>query len=478
MAAHFVTVGATQILVENLWERIARTGGFQFSHIVHPIMDRQSWGGGPAPPNIRFMGAAERMSMPDPDAGLLASLERKGVPTIHNMIMSDRVVSKLPYREALAYSTFLVQSFMTLYQSLQPTAIIGSFDALHGSLAMAVAKKMGLPWFALNFSVIPPGYACFCERLSPSARVDLGDHHPFDMRDVADTSFAQFEARGIQAPAYITPSPLTFAANIARLPHRGLAFWKTARKARRREFLKFVEEPGGYDALAALRRLRRTAKARSALSMTPTVSVPPDAPYAFFGLHMQPESTIDVWAPFFSNQMWIVELFARSVPPSHKLMVKIHKSDAANYSREQLDRMRSFPGVELVAPFADTRRFVENADLLFSIQGTIGLEGALLGKPIIVLGDSPVNMFPSASPMGRIAELPELIRQKLAESVPARNEILAAHREFLKPFAPAGHNDWDFRPNEAEINGYVRLFSALSRHLQARNKNICTVSQQ
>ena len=57
-------------------------------------------------------------------------------------------------------------------------------------------------------------------------------------------------------------------------------------------------------------------------------------------------------------------------------------------------RMRSFPGVELVAPLADARSFIESADLVVAIQGTIGLEAALLGKPVIMLGESPGHAVP------------------------------------------------------------------------------------
>jgi hypothetical protein len=129
--------------------------------------------------------------------------------------------------------------------------------------------------------------------------------------------------------------------------------------------------------------------------------------------------------------------------------------------------MRSFPGVEIVAPFADTRRFLGKMDLLFSIQGTIGLEAALLGKPVIVLADSPVRMFPSASPIGLIEELPALVKRKLAEPPPSRSSILAAYVDYLRPFAPAGHNDWTIRRDDAEISGYVKLFAALARAIHA-----------
>ena len=172
-----------------------------------------------------------------------------------------------------------------------------------------------------------------------------------------------------------------------------------------------------------------------------------------------------MWAPFFSNQMWVVELLSRSIPPSHKLLVKIHKSDIANYSSSQLNRMRSFPGVELVRPFADTRSFIENAAMVVSIQGTMGLEAALLGKPVVSLGESPIAVFPSVSRIGDIPRLPQLIRAKLAESRPGRSDIVEAYADYLAPFMGASHNDWRAKVDREAFDGYERLFEALRRYI-------------
>jgi hypothetical protein len=221
---------------------------------------------------------------------------------------------------------------------------------------------------------------------------------------------------------------------------------------------------------AALRLLYRASGARKAIEKQPTLAVPPSSPYVLFGLHFQPESSIDVWAPFFSNQMWVIELLSRSIPPSHRLLVKIHKSDVANYSTEQLTRMRGFPGVELVRPFANTRTFIENSDLIVAIQGTMGLEGALLGKRVIMLGDSPVAVFPSVSSVGEISNLPQLIRDKLAESPPSRREIVDAYATYLAPFTRASHNDWTAKVGEREIEGYGELFGALTQYLATRSE--------
>jgi capsule polysaccharide modification protein KpsS len=167
--------------------------------------------------------------------------------------------------------------------------------------------------------------------------------------------------------------------------------------------------------------------------------------------------------------LWVIELLSRSIPATHHLLVKIHKSDAANYSLAQFDRMRSLPGVKLVRPFADARKFIERADLVVAIQGTMGLEAALLGKPVIMLGETPVTRFPSATGIGLLTDLPSLVRRKLDEQPPGREEIIEAYADYLAPFRPASHNDWNAPADPAEPGRFAGLFAALRRHVIARS---------
>jgi hypothetical protein len=462
---HILTVGWNHTLIERLWNPIEAKSGHRFSHVVHPSYTLQEWSDSPPRPNIHFFRSELKQRMPAPDHQLLASLEREGVPTVHNMIMSDRIVSKLRYDDALGYATFLAQRLGELFSRIKPTVIIGGFDAIHGSLGLAVAKRMNIPWFALHFSDIPPGLACFCDRMSPAARVPLITRPVSELRALAAASLQQFEIKKIQATAYIAPPPLSVAEKIAKLPRRLLAVHRTIRKSRLREFLQFTEERTSHSVASVLVHFYRAAQARKAASVIRALKEPPATPYVLFGLHMQPESSIDVWAPFFSNQMWVIELLSRAIPPTHRLLVKIHKSDIANHSLGQLEKMQSFPGVEFVAPFADTRRFIENADLIVSIQGTMGVEAALIGKPVIMLGDSPFTIFPSVSAFGEISDLPILIRRKLAESPPSRGDILSAYATYLEPFWPASTNDWTVIPTDLQICGYAKLFESLERRV-------------
>jgi hypothetical protein len=462
---HILMPGWKHTLLEGLLNRIALKSECRFSYVMHPEYTADEWSQRLPQSGIYFFREYLTQRMPEPDNGLLGSLEQNGVPTIHNMIMGDSIVSKLPYAEALGYATFLARRMFELFGAIRPSVIVGGFDGIHGSLALAVAKRMNIPWFALQFSVIPAGLAGFCDKMLPSARIALPPRPLDELKALASASLRDFEKRRIHAPAYIAPPPLPLAGKIARLPQRLRALQRTVRNSRSRRYLQFTEARPYHSVPAAIDYFRRAARSRKALSRIHALKEPPAFPYVLFGLHLQPEVSTDVWASYFSNQVWVIELLSRSIPATHKLMVKVHKSDIANYSAEQYAKMQSFPGVELVGPFADTREFIEKADLIVSIQGTMGLEGALIGKPVIMLGDSPFAILPSVSRIGEITDLPSLMRKKLAESPPSRAQILDGYASFLAPYLPASYNDWRVHITDGEIDHYVLLFDALKRYV-------------
>ncbi|MEO8006213.1 MAG: hypothetical protein ABI771_14965 [Betaproteobacteria bacterium] len=462
---HLLIVGWEASVVTDLWHPVASNGDIQYSFILHPRHTLDDFPKQWHDDQMHFFRLRKSDPLLPQDLSFLNWLENDGVPTVHNMILGDRVVSTLPYPDALSYATFLGKRLKELFERIRPDAMIGSFDALHGSIALAVAKRLNIPWFAMNFSVIPPGFACFCNQMSPAARVTMRARSVEDGRLLAESSLSDFELRRVSAPAYLEPPRLSIGGQIARIPDRIAALVRTLRNGRDRHFHRYTESLGHYNVPGALKFLRKVASARSAVERLEMMDLPPAQPYVFFGLHTQPESSIDVWAPYYSNQMWVIETIARSIPPSHRLLVKIHKSDTGSYSASQLEKIRLLPGVDLVKPFADTRRFIERAALVFAIQGTIGLEAALLGVPVVLLGDSPVALFPSASRIGTIEDLPSVVQRKLAETKPHRTAILEAYATYLSPFEPAAHNDWTIKKSGAEFQKIAEMMDLLARYV-------------
>ena len=463
---HFVTVGTDLRLVRDLWDRIA-VRGLRISHILHPRLDRNSLRLGSAESaHCHFLREDLQEPLPRPDCELLAALEQHdGVPTIHNMIMSDRYIAPLPYEEALAYATALARRLTALYERLRPSIVIGGFDALHGSLALAVARRMGIPWFCLYFGTRPSAHAAFCADLSPASLVAFSSRPREELQRWAEEMLAAFEQGNAPAVYYTPPEVLSLPFVLRRIPAQLQTLGQVLRRQSLRQYLKFSDPPTAYSIRGLLQEAIRLRRNVWQLKRHRLLDAPPPGPFAFFGLHMQPESSIDVFAHFFSNQTHVIELMSRALPPTHKLLVKLHKSDALNYSSRRIEELAAFPGVELVSTGANSREFIERADLVFAIQGTIGLEAALVGKPVIMFGDSPTKAFPSVSTVGRTVDLPALVRAKLAERRPDRTQVVAALVRYLAPFYPASVNDWSVRPTDEEIDGYVRLFRLLQEHV-------------
>jgi hypothetical protein len=475
-AFHFLTVGTSARMVRNLWDRIAARGGFRVSHLVHPTYDPTSWDRAVSPNRIYFFRDDIHMRMPSPDRELLESLERQDVPTIHNMIMSDRVVSKLAYDDALAYATLLARRLSELLREIKPSVVIGDFDALHSSLTLAVARQLNIPWFALHFSAIPSGEAAFCANLSPASTVLLEPRRKDALMNRAQEVLQHFEIGKARAPAYLPPKLLSPSFMFGHIPAQLRSVIQVLHRRRARQHRKYSDYANSYSVAALFREAYRLRVNLLGLGRQKDLLAAPPAGkrYAFFGLHMQPESSIDVFAHFFSNQVRVIELIARSLPPTHALLVKLHKSDVPNYSPLYLRRLARFPGLHVVAPHVDALEFIKKADLVFAIQGTIGLEAALLGKPVVMFGDSPTKVFPSVSTFGKAIDLPALVRAKLAEKRPERAKIVECFATYLAPFYPASSNDWYRVPSDSEIDGYAHLFALLARSMEAERETICT----
>ena len=252
---------------------------------------------------------------------------------------------------------------------------------------------------------------------------------------------------------------------LKRIPAQLRSLRQVLKRHRLRHYLKFTDPWTAYSITGLFREAIRLRMNFWELQRQRLRDRPSEGRFAFFGLHMQPESSIDVFAHFFSNQTRVIELMSRSLPPTHKLLVKLHKSDALNYPTRRLEELAAFPAIELVSPDANSREFIERAELVFAIQGTIGLEAALLGKPVIMFGDSPAKVFPSVATIGKTIDLPRLVRAKLHEQKPHRSQIVAALAHYLAPFHAASGNDWSISPTDEQIDGYVRLFELLQKHL-------------
>lgn len=395
------------------------------------------------------------------DLEYLAKSEQfEDVPTIHNMIMNDRIVNKLPYDAAIKYSLHLANEFRSLYKRNNPSVILCGHDGLHSGISLAVAKMENIPWFAWNFSTVPPGYVGLSPGIVPSEFIEMSSNSKEELEILAEKLLTDFENKNITVPRYISAHNVR-AVLVKIKVHIPLLLRKMKNK--------LFNKSSKYTENSILYVIKQYIRKRLNMIFLPKswfLTKPSAKPYAFLGLSMQPESTLDVFAPFYSDQFEVIDKIARSIPPTHELLVKLHISDADNYSRKQLSYLLNLPGVKLVSPTVNSRYFIEKASLIFTVAGTMAIEAGLLGKPCLMFGKMTYLKFPSVARVEDITELPKLIRAKLKEDTPSRDSILKAYIDYLKPQFKATHNDWS--TNEVSIKekeGFAKIFYALNKYI-------------
>lgn len=130
-------------------------------------------------------------------------------------------------------------------------------------------------------------------------------------------------------------------------------------------------------------------------------------PFIYFPLHVEPEQTLLIRAPFHTDQLNTITNISKSLPIDYKLFVKEHPAMKFNgwHDIEFYKKIFALPNVELFHPSLSNEEFIEKCSLVISIAGTAALQAAFYEKPSIVLSD--VN-YTNISSVYRLKNFEEL----------------------------------------------------------------------
>lgn len=456
-----ISIGWEPLLINEILETIKEEANISFIHALVgdasrlPYLQDQY----PATSFISLSNRKKDESLPEPDLKLLTSLESVGVQTVRSMIRGDPYIRHLPERMALGYATLIASRLKIIFEDYRPDIVLASHDCLHSSMALAVAKSYGIPFVALVFPVIPDNLTGFCKALTPNSLVPIARVVNDDLRHEAKSLILNLRNKTQKVIAYQAP----FTA------------WAYTRKLVRHfsNFLRRLkgEESAGIDEFTApplkagaQNVIRRTLN-RLCFPSKDMLWSPPEGAFVYFPFHMAPESMLDTWAPFYQNQLAFVEQVAQAIPIDMSFVVKLHFSDPDNYSRRKLKELMSLPGMHIAHPSASGSIFLEKAALVIGITGTSCLEAALIGKPVIVFGDSPYINFPRSEPAERPDKLYGQIRRMMGQPPPTDNEIVEAYAAYMARFMSGRINDWSSRFTEEELQRLTDCFRALARYV-------------
>lgn len=138
----------------------------------------------------------------------------------------------------------------------------------------------------------------------------------------------------------------------------------------------------------------------------------PSENYVFFPLHLEPELALLLYAPFYTNQLAIIQNLAQSLPHDTCLYVKEHPRAFGRRPAAYYKEVAAIPNVRLIASSVNGRDLVKGSEGVVTITGTAGLEAMLMGKPVITLGDVYYNLVSELVwHVHAYSEVPSLIKQ-------------------------------------------------------------------
>ncbi len=106
----------------------------------------------------------------------------------------------------------------------------------------------------------------------------------------------------------------------------------------------------------------------------------------FFGLHIEPEATLQQMSPLDFSQLSTIASVSRDLPPDCIFLIKENFIGMGRRPKDFYKQILSFKNVVMLDPSMKGVQIVQKSDLVVTMTGTIGFEGAVFGKPVLSIG--------------------------------------------------------------------------------------------
>ncbi len=393
-----------------------------------------------------------RAARPAPSVDRLKDMEgRYGKPCLWQYLAADRFLCRRSYAENLRTVDVQAAFWEQYLPRAKPGLLVGEVSHFHNWFAWAVGRAHGVPYAHLVPARVPGHTA-------------IGDG-PYEHQTLVRETYARFLSSGVpeewqlKARQFISD----FQGRTSRASHLppvrrwyqspvGSGTLATFVSESFRWFS--TEREWDYTIVAPWEKLGTWAGDRfrkAWLTWTGSFANESDLtdPFVFFALHLQPEATTLVRGQFFQDMLAVVRNLALSLPVGYRLAVKEHDVMFGRRPLGFFRELRRIPNVVVVSPYASGPNLVRKAAAIAAVTGTVGWDGVLLGKPVIVMGQSFYASYRGVSHVTDPTRLPVMLQALLHDFQfdPLDQETFVA--AVLAGLVPASMDDfWGLRPDE------------------------------
>lgn len=436
-------------------------------------------------------GYADLPDHPDPELSLwVQALEKDLGCLVTDLIQADRHLglgfqqaglnnpmtvnrSKASYWRTLRYIRQLDGYVEEILNKSDPSVVVTSVVAdLYSKLIFVKARARGIPVRMFNSLQVGSLYGWYNDefwnhsplRLELQNRINEINRGPQTSGDTAKLRTTNLDREPVYATHYLAKlkSSLGFRALLKSLGQeavRSVGHLKVKRPDR----------PGFLQAAKLQIRVRRQFKELARRVRQQDEDLP--KLFVLYALHKEPEASTMVKAPEFNNQLAIIDLVARSLPGGYKLVVKESMVSLGFRSDGFYEAVSELPNVHLVMPDLRASDLLSRAAAAIVITGTVGLEAARLGIPVVSFGTrnnfdplEHVHVISDFLQLRRVLpdlllKAPEATRQQRSAQAHLYDEVAAAVGIDVEGFFEAERQSGN-PVSQTVIDGAVELLQA------------------
>lgn len=136
--------------------------------------------------------------------------------------------------------------------------------------------------------------------------------------------------------------------------------------------------------------------------------------YIYFPLHKETDLPVNFQAAAWFDQRNTIRLLASVVPNGYRLLVREHRHNYGLRPSRYYRELAQLPNVVLVDAYDSQFKYVENAGLIVTENGSTGWEGLLLGRRVLTLAQTFFDGAGRALKFEKVDDLGAVVVQALA----------------------------------------------------------------
>ena len=181
--------------------------------------------------------------------------------------------------------------------------------------------------------------------------------------------------------------------------------------------------------------------------------------YYLFPLHLVPESSVSGQAMYYSNILSTIRYIAFSLPIDTILYVREHPAAVGTRSNNFYKEIRKLPNVRLISYKVQASKLIEGCEAVITLTSTMGLEAALAGKIVYIIGDVVYENHPNCIKVSTIEEL--RLKLKNSKLLNLDSSLEYINTKFMKEYYSNSIEGNILIPNNK--SDYFEFFKMLNR---------------